>query len=306
MGVFNSILYTIGNTPLVKLNKITKNLCSTIYVKLEAFNPGGSIKDRAALCMINTAEKQGILKPETTIIEPTSGNTGIGLAMVCAVKGYKLVVVMPKSSSIERRKILRAYGATVILVRGKGIKPSIKKAQILATKIPNSFIPLQFSNPANPDAHRTTTAYEIWEDLNHQVDVFVSAVGTGGTITGTGETLRSLNPKIHIIAVEPASSPVLSKGPSAAGKSEIQGMGAGFIPSILNTKIYDEIISIPTIEAFRVANRLAKEEGIFSGMSSGAALAAALKYTEKTNKKENIVVILPDTGERYLSTDLWK
>jgi cysteine synthase A len=304
MTLYNSILDTIGNTPLVRLNKITNDLKAKIYVKVEFFNPGGSIKDRAAYSMIKKAEDEKKIDKDTTIIEITSGNTGIGLAFVCAVKGYKLKIIMPKFSSIERRKILRAYGAEVILFRGKTIKPAIKIAEKLASKIKNSFITQQFTNSANPDAHRTSTAIEIWNDLNHQVDVFVSCVGTGGTITGTGEKLKELNPKIHIIAIEPASSPILSGGP--VGKSEIQGMGAGFIPEILNTKIYDEIFSITKDDAFKYANLLAKKEGIFAGMSSGAALAAAMQYASRTNKEENIVVILPDTGERYLSTDLWE
>jgi cysteine synthase A len=288
---------------LVKLNKISKGLNSQIYVKVESKNPGGSIKDRAALSMIKKAEEDGLINQDTTIIEITSGNTGIGLALVCAVKGYKLKILMPKRSSIERRKILRAFGADVILFRGKTMKPAINKAEKLSSKITNSFLTQQFTNTANPDVHRTTTALEIWEDLQHKVDVLVSCVGTGGTITGTGEKLRELNPDIHIIAIEPASSPILSGGPP--GKSEIQGMGAGFIPEILNTEIYDEIYSVTKSEAFLYANRLAKEEGIFAGMSSGAALAAAMKYASNHNKNENIVVILPDTGERYLSTDMW-
>ena len=303
MVLYDSILDTVGNTPLVKLNKLTKNLKANFYVKVESFNPGGSIKDRAACSMIKEAEDKGLINQDTTIIEITSGNTGIGLALVCAVKGYKLKIIMPRFSSVERRKILKAYGAELILFRGKTVKPAIKIAEKLSAKIKNSFITQQFTNSANPDAHRNTTAMEIWEDLDHKVDVLVSCVGTGGTITGTGEKLKELNPNIHIIAIEPASSPILSGGP--VGKSEIQGMGAGFIPDILNTKIYDEIFSITKEEAFEFANQLAKEEGIFAGMSSGAALAAAIKYAKKTDKNENIVVILPDTGERYLSTELW-
>ncbi len=253
--------------------------------------------------MIKKAEDEGLINPDTTIIEITSGNTGIGLAFVCAVKGYKLKIIMPRFSSVERRTILRAYGAEVILFRGKTIKPAIKIAEKLGSKITNSFITQQFTNSANPDAHRNTTAMEIWEALDHKVDVFVSCVGTGGTITGTGEKLKELNPDIHIVAIEPASSPILSGGP--VGKSEIQGMGAGFIPDILNTNIYDEIFSITKQEAYRYANLLAKQEGIFAGMSSGAALAAAMQYASRVDKSENIVVVLPDTGERYLSTDMW-
>ncbi|MHA1112031.1 MAG: cysteine synthase A [Promethearchaeota archaeon] len=303
MVLYDSILDTIGNTPLVKLNRLTKNLKANVYVKVESSNPGGSIKDRAALSMIKDAEEKGLINQDTTIIEITSGNTGIGLALVCAVKGYKLKIIMPRFSSVERRKILKAYGAELILFRGKTVKPAIKIAEELSAKIKNSYITQQFTNSANPDAHRNTTAMEIWEDLDHKVDVLVSCVGTGGTITGTGEKLKELNSNIHIIAIEPASSPILSGGP--VGKSEIQGMGAGFIPEILNTKIYDEIFSITKEEAFKYANQLAKEEGIFAGMSSGAALAAAIKYAKISNKNENIVVILPDTGERYLSTELW-
>ena len=303
MVLYDSILDTVGNTPLVKLNKLTKNLKANFYVKVESFNPGGSIKDRAACSMIKEAEDKGLINQDTTIIEITSGNTGIGLALVCAVKGYKLKIIMPRFSSVERRKILKAYGAELILFRGKTVKPAIKIAEKLSAKIKNSFITQQFTNSANPDAHRNTTAMEIWEDLDHKVDVLVSCVGTGGTITGTGEKLKELNPNIHIVAIEPASSPILSGGP--IGKSEIQGMGAGFIPAILNTQIYDEIYSITKEEAFEYANQLAKEEGIFAGMSSGAALAAAIKYAGTADKIENIVVILPDTGERYLSTELW-
>jgi cysteine synthase len=302
--LYDSILDTIGNTPLVKLHKIPKEMNSQIYVKVESTNPGGSIKDRAALNMIKKAEEKGLINQDTTIIEITSGNTGIGLALVCAVGGYKLKIIMPKRSSIERRKILKAFGAEVILFKGKTMKPGIKIAEKLSSKISNSFLTKQFTNSANPDAHKTTTALEIWEDLHHNVDVLVSCVGTGGTITGTGEKLRELNPNIHIIAIEPASSPILSGG--LPGKSDIQGMGAGFIPEILNTKIYDEIYSITKSEAYHYANRLAKEEGIFAGMSSGAALAAAMKYASKNDKNENIVVILPDTGERYLSTEMWE
>ena len=294
---------TIGRTPLVQLNNITKDLKSIIYVKIESRNPGGSIKDRAAYNMIKDAEEKGFINSDTTIIEITSGNTGIGLALVCAVKGYALKIIMPKYSSIERRKILRAYGAEVILFRGKTIKPAIKIAEKLASKIPNSYITQQFQNSANPDAHRDSTAIEIWDDLDKKVDVLISCVGTGGTITGTGEKLKELNPQIHIIAIEPASSPILSGGP--VGKSDIQGMGAGFIPEILNTKIYDEIYSITKKEAFKYAKLLARAEGIFAGMSSGAALAGAIKYASRASNNENIVVILPDTVERYLSTDLW-
>ncbi len=304
MTRFNNILETIGNTPLVKLQKIGSHLPAEIYCKLEAFNPGGSVKDRPALKMIEIAEQGGLLTPQSHIVEPTSGNTGIGLALVCAIKGYPITLIMPESMSIERQKILKAYGADVVLTpKNLGMKGAIAKANEMAKEAPFIFIPQQFRNKANPDAHRDSTALEIWEDLNHRVDVLISAVGTGGTITGAGETLKKLNPNVHIVAVEPTKSPILSGG--KAGPHGIQGMGAGFIPEILNTQIFSEIIQVTLEEAIENARDLAKKEGIFAGISSGAALAAGLKYAERVKKAERIVVILPDTGERYLSTELW-
>ncbi|UYP46563.1 Protein CysO [Candidatus Lokiarchaeum ossiferum] len=304
MTRYNSILDTIGSTPLVKLNKIAENVEAEIYVKVETFNPGSSVKDRIALNMIENAEKEGILNDHSKIIEPTSGNTGIGLAIVCAVKGYQLTLTMPESLSEERKKILRGLGAKLILTpAAEGMKGSIKKAMEVAEKSDNIFIPQQFKNQANPEAHRKTTALEIWEDMKHEIDVFVAGVGTGGTITGNGEVLKQLNPLLRVIAVEPIDSAILSG--KTAGPHKIQGIGAGFVPEILNTNIYDEIIQITTNEAFSTARDLAKKEGIFVGISAGAATAAALKYAISSHKMEKIVVILPDTGERYLSTDLW-
>lgn len=264
------------------------------------------MKERIALSMIERAERDGKIGPQTRIIEPTSGNTGIGLAMVCAVKGYPLTLVMPESVSIERRSILKAFGAEVILTPAglNAMQDSIVKAYGLAKELGDAYIPMQFENPANPEIHRLTTAMEIWEDMEGHVDVFVSGIGTGGTITGVGERLRQLNPNIYLIAVEPAESPMLSGG--TPGKHGIQGIGAGFIPPILNTKIFSEIVTVSTHEAYQIARRLASEEGIFVGISSGAATAAALKYAQRVNRQEKIVVILPDTGERYLSTPLWQ
>jgi cysteine synthase A len=302
MTRYNNILEDIGRTPIVKVNKILNNVPAEIYLKLESRNPGGCVKERIGLSMINAAEKAGIIKKDSIIVEPTSGNTGIGLAMVCAVKGYKLILTMPETMSIERRKILKAYGAELVLTP-PGMPNAIKKAEELATLDKHVFIPQQFKNSANPETHRTTTGPEIWKDMEGKVDVFVSGVGTGGTITGAGEYLRSKNPKIHIIAVEPEASPVLSGG--QPGSHPIQGIGAGFIPEVLNTKIYDEIITVSKEEAFEYARNLAKFEGILVGISSGAALAAAAKYAKREMKKEKIVVIIPDTGERYLSTELW-
>ncbi|MHA1746551.1 MAG: cysteine synthase A [Promethearchaeota archaeon] len=305
MAKFNSILETIGQTPLVRLNRITKDLTAEIYVKIEAFNPGSSVKDRIALNMIETAEKQGMLQPGTRIIEATSGNTGIGLAVVCAVKNYPLTLTMPDTLSQERRKILRALGAELVLTPGsKGMKEAQHKAQELGKEYASVFFPYQFKNPANPDTHRKTTALEIWEDMDHDVDVFIAGVGTGGTITGTGEKLKEFNPSLRVIAVEPADSAILSG--EKPGSHKIQGIGAGFIPEILNTSIYDEIVKITTEEAYEASRKLAKLEGIFVGISSGAAVAAALKIAAKNPTNQKIVVILPDTGERYLSTSLWE
>lgn len=302
MVKYNNILEDIGHTPIVKINKLNSGLASDFYLKLESRNPGGSVKERIALAMIEAAEKAGILKKDTIIVEPTSGNTGIGLAIVAAVKGYKLILTMPETMSIERRKLFKAYGAELILTP-PGMPAAIKKAEELGTEKNHVFIPQQFKNKANPEIHRITTGPEIWKDLEGKVDVFVSGVGTGGTITGAGEYLKKQNPNIRIIAVEPEASPVLSGG--KPGPHPIQGIGAGFVPDVLNTKIYNEIIQISKEEAFEAARNLAKSEGILVGISSGAAFAAALKYAKRTQKKENIVVIIPDTGERYLSTELW-
>ncbi len=301
---FESILDVIGNTPLVKLNNITKGLNAEIYAKIESFNPGFSIKDRAALNMIEEAEKSGKIIQGTRIIEPTSGNTGIGLALVCAVKGYPITVVMPDSTSEERRKILKAFGADVILTPGiDGMKGAISKAEETAKEYDNAFIPQQFENLANPMVHQKTTAIEIWEDMNHEVDVFVAGVGTGGTITGTGRTLKIFNPNIQIVAVEPKGSPVLSGG--QPGKHEIQGIGPGFKPAILDLTIINKIFQIEDNEAIIMTRRLAKEEGIFAGISSGAIAVAAIRYAKENPTEQKIVAILPDTGERYLSTRLW-
>lgn len=304
MTKFENILEAIGNTPLIRINKIAKHVPSEIFAKIEAQNPGGSIKSRIALSMIESAEKQRLINKNTTIIEPTSGNTGIGLAMVCAVKGYTLKIIMPDSVSIERQKILKAYGVEVILTPSKeGMKGSIAKAELLAQNYENSYIPNQFENPANPEMHMKTTALEIWEDMDHNIDVFIAGIGTGGTITGVGTKLSELNPNIKIIAVEPKDSPVLSGG--KPGKHKIQGIGAGFIPKVLNTKIFQQIITVDDEEAIKMTKDLAIYEGIFIGISAGAAMAATLKYAEEKSKQERIVVIFPDTGERYLSTDFW-
>jgi cysteine synthase A len=305
MTRYETILETIGNTPIVRINKMAKDVPAKIYAKLESFNPLSCVKERIALSMIESAEKAGILKPESHIIEPTSGNTGIGLAMVCAVKGYKITLTMPDSVSMERRKILKALGANLILTPGaEGMKGAIIKAESLATENSLVYIPQQFKNQANPEVHRKTTAEEIWKDSEGEVDVFVAGVGTGGTITGVGEVLKKYKPGVRIIAVEPESSPVLSGGKPAP--HPIQGIGAGFVPDILNTKIYDEIIQISKEQAFETARLLASTEGIFVGISSGAAMAAALKYARREKKNETIIVLLPDTGERYLSTALWE
>ena len=307
MAVHKNILSTIGKTPLVELNILKEYLGfkAKILAKLESFNPGGSAKDRIAKAMIEEAEKAGLINSETVIIEPTSGNTGIGLAMVAAAKGLKLIIVMPETMSLERRKLIKAYGAELVLTEGsKGMKGSIEKAKELSKEIPNSFIPLQFSNPNNPNAHYLTTGKEIYEDTNGNVDIFVAGVGTGGTISGVGKYLKEQNQNIKIVAVEPATSPVLSEG--YAGPHKIQGIGAGFIPETLNTSIYDEIITIPNEKAFETGRLIATKEGILVGISSGAALYAAIQLAKKEeNANKNIVVLLPDTGERYLSTELF-
>ncbi|WP_312650429.1 cysteine synthase A [Aminipila sp.] len=302
--IYNSLTELIGNTPLLSLNNYNhnRNLKAEIVAKLEYFNPAGSVKDRVALNMINDAEQKGILKPGSVIIEPTSGNTGIGLASVASARGYRAILTMPDTMSVERRNLLKAFGAEIVLTEGaKGMKGAIERAEELAKEIPGSFIPGQFNNPANPEAHRKTTGVEIWKDTEGQIDIFISAVGTGGTLTGTGEYLKSQNPNIKVIAVEPAASPVLSGG--NAGPHKIQGIGAGFIPEVLNTTIYDEIIKVENDDAFNTAKNSAKEEGLLIGISSGAALWAATEVAKRTeNEGKRIVVLLPDTGERYLST----
>ncbi|MCL2800002.1 MAG: cysteine synthase A [Endomicrobia bacterium] len=305
--IYDKITDLIGKTPLLRLNNYEKQnaLKAEIIGKLEYFNPAGSVKDRIAKAMIDDAEAKGLLNKDSVIIEPTSGNTGIGLACVAASRGYKIILTMPETMSIERRNLLKAYGAELVLTEGaKGMKGAIAKAEELAKETPNSFIPGQFVNPANPAAHKAATGPEIWEDTDEEVDILVSGVGTGGTISGAGEYLKSKNPNIKIIAVEPADSPVLSKGTS--GPHKIQGIGAGFIPETLNTKIYDEIITVSNDDAFKTAREIAKSEGFLIGISSGAAVFAATeiaKLPENAGKK--IVVILPDNGERYLSTPLF-
>jgi cysteine synthase A len=306
--IYNQITELIGNTPLLKVRNYAKanDLEATILVKLEYLNPAGSVKDRVAMAMIEDAEKKGLLKAGAVIIEPTSGNTGIGLAAVAASRGYKAILTMPETMSVERRNLLNAYGAEIVLTEGsKGMKGAIEKAEELAKTIPNSFIPGQFVNPANPAAHRASTGPEIWNDTDGKVDFFVAGVGTGGTLTGVGEYLKSKNPDVKVIAVEPEKSPVLSKG--VAGPHGLQGIGANFVPDILNTKIYDEIITVLENDAYASARTLAKNEGILVGISSGAALFAATQIAKRPeNKGKTIVVLLPDTGDRYLSTPLFQ
>lgn len=298
----NNILELIGNTPLVRLNRIPEPDMAEILGKLESFNPGGSVKDRICLSMIEDAEKKGLIKEGATIIEPTSGNTGIGLAMVCAVKGYKCILTMPETMSLERIYILKSYGAEVVLTSGiEGMQGAIKKAEELLKKIPNSFMPQQFKNPANPEIHRRTTACEILESTQGKIDALVAGVGTGGTITGVGEVLKEELPEIKIVAVEPETSAVLSGEP--AGPHKIQGIGAGFIPQVLNLELVDEIIKVNDDDAFRTSKRLAREEGIFVGISAGAAVWAALKVAKELGKDKRVVVVLPDTGERYFSME---
>ncbi len=297
----------IGGTPLLKLTNYVKEqgLGAEIYGKLEYFNPAGSVKDRIAKAMIDDAEEKGLLQPDSVIIEPTSGNTGIGLAAVAASRGYRIILTMPETMSVERRNLLRAYGAELVLTEGsKGMKGAIAKAQELAESTPKSFIPSQFTNPANPAIHRATTGPEIWEGLDGKVDVFVAGVGTGGTLTGVGEYLKSLNPAVKVVAVEPADSPVLSKG--KPGPHKIQGIGAGFVPDTLNTDIYDEIIAVENDDAFAIGRALARKEGLLVGISSGAAVWAATELAKRPeNKGKVIVALLPDTGERYLSTPMF-
>ena len=307
MKVYERVTDLIGGTPLLKINNYIKenDLEAEIYAKLEFFNPAGSVKDRIARAMIDDAEAKGVLKPGAVIIEPTSGNTGVGLASVAASRGYHVILTMPETMSVERRNLLKAYGAEVVLTDGaKGMKGAIEKADELAAKTPGSFIPSQFTNAANPAAHIATTGPEIWEDTDGKVDFFVAGVGTGGTLSGVGEYLKSKNPNVKVVAVEPAGSPVLSKG--TAGPHKIQGIGAGFIPQTLNTGIYDEIIPVENEDAFTAARTLARKEGVLVGISSGAALHAATVLARRPeNKGKVIVALLPDTGERYLSTQLF-
>ena len=305
--IFKGTLGLIGNTPLVEVVNIEKELGleATILVKLEYFNPAGSVKDRIAKAMIEDAEAKGQLKPGAVIIEPTSGNTGIGLAAIAAAKGYRIILTMPETMSVERRNILKAYGAEIVLTEGaKGMKGAIAKADELAKEIPNSFIPGQFVNPANPAVHKATTGPEIWNDTDGKVDIFIAGVGTGGTVTGTGEYLKEQNPNVKVVALEPADSPVLSEG--RAGAHKIQGIGAGFVPEVLNTKLYDEVFKAESADAFAAAKLLAKKEGISVGISSGAALHGAIELAKRPeNKGKVIVALLPDSGDRYYSTPLF-
>ena len=307
MKIYQKATDLIGGTPILEVGNYEKKhqLEAKILVKLEYFNPAGSVKDRIAKAMLDEAEERGLLKPDSVIIEPTSGNTGIGLASVAAARGYRIILTMPETMSVERRNLLKAYGAELVLTDGsKGMKGAIAKAQELAEQTPNSFIPSQFTNPANPAIHRKTTGPEIWEDTDGTVDIFVAGVGTGGTITGVGEYLKSKNPAVKVVAVEPAGSPVLSKG--TPGPHKIQGIGAGFVPDTLNTKIYDEIIAVENEDAFTTGREIARTEGVLVGISSGAALYAATQLAKRPeNKGKVIVALMPDTGDRYLSTPLF-
>ena len=305
--IYNGALELVGNTPLVEVKNIEEELGleARILVKLEYFNPAGSVKDRIAKAMIEDAEEKGLLKEGSVIIEPTSGNTGIGLASIAAVKGYRIILTMPETMSVERRNILKAYGAEIVLTEGaKGMKGAIEKADELAKEIPGSYIPGQFVNPAKPEVHRKTTGPEIWKDTDGEVDLFIAGVGTGGTLTGVGEYLKSQNPDVKIVALEPASSPVLSTG--KGGPHKIQGIGAGFVPDVLNTTVYDEIFTVENDDAFATGKLLAKKEGILVGISSGAALYGAIELAKRPeNKGKTIVALLPDTGDRYYSTPLF-
>lgn len=306
-NIYTSADQLIGKTPLLELTHIehTEKLEARILAKLEYFNPAGSVKDRVAKAMIDDAEAKGLLNPRSVLIEPTSGNTGIGLAAVAAARGYRIILVMPETMSVERRQLLKAYGAELVLTEGsKGMKGAIAKAEELAKEIPDSFLPGQFVNPANPAIHRATTGPEIWQDTDGQVDIFVAGVGTGGTITGVGDYLKSQNPSVKVVAVEPANSPVLSGG--TAGAHKIQGIGAGFVPEILNTEVYDEILTVSNEDAFVYGRRVGQQEGVLVGISSGAAVWAAVELAKRPeNKGKTIVVLLPDTGDRYLSTPLF-
>ncbi len=307
MKIYKTITETIGHTPLLEVTRLEaeEQTGARIFAKLELFNPGGSVKDRVAAAMINDAEKSGALKPGSVIIEPTSGNTGIGLSAVAAARNYRIIIVMPETMSIERRNLMKAYGAELVLTDGaKGMKGAIDKAEELAKEIPGAFIPSQFTNPSNPAIHEKTTGAEIWEDTDGKVDVFVAGVGTGGTVSGVGRYLKSKDPAVKVVAVEPKSSPVLSEG--KAGPHKIQGIGAGFVPETLDISIYDEIIPVENEDAFAVGRRIARTEGVLVGISSGAAMWAAIQLAKRPeNKGKNIVVLLPDTGERYLSTSMF-
>lgn len=308
MKIVQKITDLIGHTPLLELTHTEQEeqLQATLLGKLEYFNPAGSVKDRIAKAMIDEAEEQGLLHPDSVLIEPTSGNTGIGLASVAAARGYRLIITMPETMSVERRNLMKAYGAELVLTEGaKGMKGAIEKADELAVQIPNSFIPSQFTNPANPEAHKKTTGVEIWDDTDGKVDIFVAGVGTGGTISGVGAYLKEQNPNVKVVAVEPKSSPVLSEG--FAGAHKIQGIGAGFVPETLDTKIYDEVIAVENEAAFETGRKIARNEGVLVGISSGAAVWAAIQLAKRPeNKGKTIVVLLPDTGDRYLSTPLFE